>query len=56
MDGAGAYCSGMSSKNYNSFPEASEVLVDESGGVHLIRERQLLEAITVNEVALPSGL
>ena len=40
MDGSGAYCSGMCTKNYNSFPEAPEVLVDLSGKVHLIRARQ----------------
>jgi len=51
MDGSGAYCSGMSTKNYNSFPEAPEVLVDESSGqVHLIRKRQSLEQIYQNEV------
>ena len=53
MDGSGAYCSGMSAKNYNSFPEAPEVLVDAQGGVHLIRERQKLEQVIQNEVALP---
>lgn len=37
IEGSGAYCSSMSTKNYNSFPEAAEVLVDEQGEVHLIR-------------------
>ena len=38
IEGAGAYCAGMSTKNYNSFPEAPEVLLDSSSGeVHLIR-------------------
>ena len=37
IEGAGAYCSGMSTKNYNSFPEAPEVMIDKAGGVHLIR-------------------
>lgn len=50
MDGSGAYCSGMSTKNYNSFPEAPEVLVDKEGKVHLIRKRQLLEQIYQNEI------
>jgi diaminopimelate decarboxylase len=50
MDGSGAYCSGMSAKNYNSFPEAPEVLLDLSGEVHLIRERQSLQQIYQNEV------
>mmetsp|Transcript_129837 Transcript_129837/g.375894 ORF Transcript_129837/g.375894 Transcript_129837/m.375894 type:complete len:478 (-) Transcript_129837:57-1490(-) len=50
MDGSGAYCSGMSTKNYNSFPEAPEVLVDKDGKPHLIRKRQELEQIYQNEV------
>jgi len=49
MDGSGAYCAGMSTKNYNSFPEAPEVLVDDKGEVHLIRARQPVEAIWANE-------
>lgn len=49
MDGSGAYCAGMSTKNYNSFPEAPEVLVDDKGEVHLIRARQPVEAIWSNE-------
>lgn len=55
MDGSGAYCAGMSTKNYNSFPEAPEVLVDEQGDVHLIRARQPVEQIWANECT-PSGL
>lgn len=51
MDGSGAYCSGMSTKNYNSFPEAPEVLVNEKQNkVHLIRKRQAVEQIWANEV------
>lgn len=53
IDGSGAYCSGMSSKNYNSFPEAPEVLVDKNGNVHLIRKRQSLDQIIQNEVDAP---
>lgn len=56
MDGSGAYCSGMSTKNYNSFPEAPEVLVDKSDGVHLIRSRQSLEQIYQNEVAVSESV
>jgi len=56
MDGSGAYCSGMSTKNYNSFPEAPEVLVDKSGGVHLIRARQSLEQIYENEVTVAESV
>jgi diaminopimelate decarboxylase len=56
MDGAGAYCSGMSTKNYNSFPEAPEVLVDLAGKVHLIRGRQTLTQIYENEIAIDSSV
>ena len=54
MDGSGAYCSGMSTKNYNSFPEAPEVLVGRDGKVHVIRKIQALEQIYQNEVT-PEG-
>lgn len=50
IDGAGAYCSAMATKNYNSFPEAPEVLLDLSGEPHLIRRRQPLEQIWQNEI------
>ena len=56
MDGSGAYCAGMSTKNYNSFPEAPEVLVDLDGKAHLIRARQSLKQIYENEVDVPNGL
>jgi diaminopimelate decarboxylase len=49
VDGSGAYCAGMSTKNYNSFPEAPEVLVDREGKPHVIRERQSLDQIWQNE-------
>ena len=57
IDGSGAYCSGMSAKNYNSFPEAPEVLVDnQSEAVHLIRARQSLEQVYQNELSLPNDI
>jgi len=49
IEGAGAYCAGMSAKNYNSFPEAPEVLLEEKGKLRLIRQRQTLEQIVQNE-------
>ena len=52
MEGAGAYCAGMSTKNYNSFPECAEVMVD-GDQYHVIRNRQPYEQIWANEVALP---
>jgi diaminopimelate decarboxylase len=49
IGGAGAYCSAMSAKNYNSFPEAPEVLLRRDGSVELIRRRQTLDQILANE-------
>lgn len=50
IEGVGAYCSSMSTKNYNSFPEAAEVLIDLGENFHVIRKRQTLEQITENEI------
>ncbi|MEN9653038.1 MAG: Diaminopimelate decarboxylase [Verrucomicrobiota bacterium] len=50
IGGAGAYCAGMSTKNYNSFPEAPEVLLRRDGSFVLIRRRQSLEQILQNEL------
>lgn len=50
IEGAGAYCSSMSAKNYNSFPEAAEVLRQEDGRLALIRKRQTFDQIIENEV------
>ncbi len=55
IGGAGAYCAGMSTKNYNSFPEAPEVLLQARGQFQLIRRRQTLEQILQNETT-PTGL
>lgn len=52
IEGAGAYCSSMSTSNYNAFPQAPEVLIDEAGELRLIRKRQAPEMITQNEIAL----
>lgn len=49
IEGAGAYCSGMPAKNYNSFPECAEVLLTKAGDFRLIRRRQTLEQIIANE-------
>lgn len=51
IGGSGAYCSGMASKNYNSFPECAEVLIKNGGDVTLIRTRQTLGQIIENEVS-----
>jgi diaminopimelate decarboxylase len=50
IEGAGAYCAGMSAKNYNSFPESPEVLLQNDGELRLIRRRQTLDQIVQNEV------
>jgi len=52
IEGAGAYCASMASKNYNSFPECPEVLLTSNGELKLIRKRQTLDQIIQNEVAL----
>lgn len=50
IEGAGAYCSSMAAKNYNSFPEAAEVLRKQDGRLALIRKRQTFDQIIENEV------
>ncbi|KAA8500056.1 Diaminopimelate decarboxylase [Porphyridium purpureum] len=56
VEGVGAYCAGMSTKNYNSFPEAAEVMLDLSGKIHVVRNRQPAEQIWQNEKALDDAL
>jgi len=55
IEGVGAYCSSMSCINYNSFPQAAELLLDERGSLHLIRERQNLNQMLQNE-RVPEGI
>jgi diaminopimelate decarboxylase len=50
IEGAGAYCSSMPAKNYNSFPEAAGVLIRANGDIKQIRKRQTLEQMVVNEL------
>ncbi|MCC5841602.1 MAG: diaminopimelate decarboxylase [Opitutales bacterium] len=52
IGGAGAYCSAMSAKNYNSYPEAAEVLLREENIAQLIRRRQTLPQIIQNEISV----
>lgn len=52
VEDAGAYCSAMPAKNYNSFPEAAEVIVKEDGSFELIRRRQTLDQLIENELRL----
>jgi len=50
IDGAGAYCSAMSTKHYNSYPEAAEVMLGAEGDAKLIRRRQTSTDLWANEV------
>jgi diaminopimelate decarboxylase len=52
IGGSGAYCSSMASKNYNSFPEASEVMIMRDATTKLIRSRQDLNQMLGNEISL----
>jgi diaminopimelate decarboxylase len=49
VGGAGAYCAAMSTINYNSYPQAPEVMLEADGTLRLIRERQRFEEILANE-------
>jgi diaminopimelate decarboxylase len=49
VGGAGAYCSAMSTINYNSYPQAPEVMLDRDGSLRLIRQRQTLDQMLQNE-------
>lgn len=55
VERAGGYCSSMNMKNFNSFPEAPEVLHRKGGSFDVIRKRQTVEQMTQNEV-LPKDL
>lgn len=50
VGGAGAYCAGMATINYNSYPQAPEVMLETDGTFRVLRRRQLLEQVWVNEV------
>jgi len=46
---AGAYCAAMSTINYNTFPQAPEVMLEPDGTLRLLRKRQTLDQILANE-------
>jgi diaminopimelate decarboxylase len=50
VGGAGAYCAAMSTINYNSYPQAPEVMLEPDGGLRLLRRRQTPEQIWQNEL------
>jgi diaminopimelate decarboxylase len=50
VGGAGAYCAAMSTINYNSYPQAPEVMLEPDGALRLLRRRQTLEQMLGNEM------
>jgi diaminopimelate decarboxylase len=50
VGGAGAYCAAMATINYNSYPQAPEVMLDLDGGLRLLRRRQSPEQVWQNEI------
>jgi diaminopimelate decarboxylase len=50
VGGAGAYCAAMSTINYNSYPQAPEVMLEPDGTLTLLRRRQTLDQVWANEV------
>ncbi len=50
VGGAGAYCAAMSTVNYNSYPQAPEVMREIDGSLRLLRRRQTPAQVLENEV------
>jgi diaminopimelate decarboxylase len=50
IGGVGAYCAAMSTINYNSYPQAPEVMLEPDGTLRLLRRRQALDQVWTNEV------
>ncbi len=50
VGGAGAYCAGMATINYNSYPQAPEAMLGPDGRLTLLRRRQAPEQVWQNEV------
>ena len=50
VGGAGAYCAAMSTINYNSYPQAPEVMLERDGTLRLLRRRQEPTTVWANEV------
>ena len=50
VGGAGAYCAAMSTINYNSYPQAPEVMLEPDGALRVLRRRQTLAQVWANEV------
>ena len=50
IGGAGAYCAAMATINYNSYPQAPEVMLEPDGSLTLLRKRQDPEQVWQNEI------
>jgi diaminopimelate decarboxylase len=50
VGGAGAYCAAMSTINYNSYPQAPEVMLEADGSLRLLRRRQDPAEVWANEI------
>ena len=50
VGGAGAYCAAMATINYNSYPQAPEVMLERDGSLRLLRRREAPEEVWRNEV------
>jgi len=50
VGGAGAYCAAMSTVNYDSYPQAPEVMREPGGALRRFRRREVLDEIWRNEV------
>jgi diaminopimelate decarboxylase len=50
VGGAGAYCAAMSTINYNSYPQAPEVMLEPDGTLRLLRRRQAPADVWADEV------
>jgi diaminopimelate decarboxylase len=50
VGGAGAYCAAMSTINYNSYPQAPEVMLEPGGTLRLLRRRQTFDQVLANEL------
>jgi diaminopimelate decarboxylase len=49
VGGAGAYCAAMSTVNYNSYPQAPEVMLEPDRTLRVLRKRQTLDQMLANE-------
>lgn len=55
IERGGGYCSSMALKNFNSYPDAPEVLRRRDGSFELIRARQTIDQMVANE-RIPADL